>query len=90
MQTSVIGFPRIGAYRELKFATEKYFKKEIDSSELSQTAETLRKTHWNMGDGSPDLYQTTYNTVHTPKHKESQERVIPKNSLNIKDRKSVV
>ena len=48
MQTSVIGFPRIGVYRELKFATEKYFKKEIDSSELSQTAETLRKTHWNI------------------------------------------
>lgn len=44
---------------------------------------TLRKTHWNMGDGSPDLYQTTYNIVHTPKSKENQERVIPKNSLNL-------
>ena len=27
MQTSVIGFPRIGTLRELKFASEKYFKK---------------------------------------------------------------
>ena len=26
MQTSVIGFPRIGTLRELKFASEKYFR----------------------------------------------------------------
>lgn len=47
MQTSVIGFPRIGTLRELKFASEKYFRKEIDSEELLQTAKALRKTHWN-------------------------------------------
>lgn len=47
MQTSVIGFPRIGTLRELKFASEKYFRKEIDSEELLQTAKVLRKTHWN-------------------------------------------
>ena len=29
MKTSVIGFPRIGTLRELKFASEKYFRKEI-------------------------------------------------------------
>lgn len=48
MQTSVIGFPRIGTLRELKFASEKYFRKEITAEELLQTAETLRKTHWNV------------------------------------------
>ena len=47
MQTSVIGFPRIGTLRELKFASEKYFRKEIGSDELEKTAETLRQTHWN-------------------------------------------
>lgn len=47
MQTSVIGFPRIGTLRELKFASEKYFRKEIGSDELLQTAKALRKTHWN-------------------------------------------
>lgn len=47
MQTSVIGFPRIGTLRELKFASEKYFRKEIDTEELLQTAKDLRKTHWN-------------------------------------------
>lgn len=48
MQTSVIGFPRIGTLRELKFASEKYFRKEIEAEELQQIAETLRKTHWRI------------------------------------------
>ena len=47
MQTSVIGFPRIGTLRELKFASEKYFKKEISEKELLQTGKELRVTHWN-------------------------------------------
>ena len=46
MQTSVIGFPRIGTLRELKFACEKYFRKEINTQELLDTAEILRKIHW--------------------------------------------
>lgn len=48
MQTSVIGFPRIGTLRELKFASEKYFRKEIEAEELQQIVETLRKTHWSI------------------------------------------
>jgi len=44
----VIGFPRIGTLRELKFASEKYFRKEIEAEELQQIAETLRKTHWSI------------------------------------------
>lgn len=48
MQTSVIGFPRIGTLRELKFASEKYFRKEVEVAELLETAENLRKTHWNI------------------------------------------
>lgn len=47
MQTSVIGFPRIGTLRELKFASEKYFRKEIDTAELLEAAKNLRETHWN-------------------------------------------
>ena len=46
MQTSVIGFPRIGTLRELKFASEKYFRGEIGAQELLQTAAQLRKIHW--------------------------------------------
>ena len=46
MQTAVIGYPRIGTLRELKFASEQYFRKEIEAGELLQTAKELRKTHW--------------------------------------------
>lgn len=46
MKTSVIGFPRIGKDRELKFATEKYFKGEINEEELLCTAKSLRKYGW--------------------------------------------
>lgn len=47
MKTSVIGYPRIGSLRELKFASEEYFRKEIGAEELLQTAAELRKQHWN-------------------------------------------
>lgn len=46
MKTSVIGYPRVGAKRELKFASEKYFAGEINSTELESTAKDLRKSHW--------------------------------------------
>ena len=45
MLTSVIGYPRIGALRELKFASEKYFKNEIDEKELASVAKSLRSAH---------------------------------------------
>lgn len=45
MKTSIIGFPRVGSLRELKFASEKYFRKEITEEELLQTAKTLRERH---------------------------------------------
>ena len=45
MKTSVIGYPRIGSLRELKFASEEYFRKEIGAEELLQTAAELRKQH---------------------------------------------
>ena len=48
MTTSIIGFPRIGEHRELKFATEKYFRKEISSEELQATAKELRAKHWRL------------------------------------------
>lgn len=46
MRTSVIGYPRVGALRELKFATEKYFKNEISAAELQNTAGEIRKSQW--------------------------------------------
>ncbi|WP_288887690.1 5-methyltetrahydropteroyltriglutamate--homocysteine S-methyltransferase [uncultured Eubacterium sp.] len=43
MKTAVIGFPRIGKDRELKFASEKYFKGEISEEELKKVASEIRK-----------------------------------------------
>ncbi|WP_311944761.1 5-methyltetrahydropteroyltriglutamate--homocysteine S-methyltransferase [Halomonas piscis] len=42
----ILGYPRIGARRELKTATEAYWKGEIDLATLEQTAKTLRAEHW--------------------------------------------
>ena len=46
IKTSVIGFPRIGKNRELKFTTEKFFKGELAQSELEKTAKELRAYGW--------------------------------------------
>lgn len=46
MRTSVIGYPRVGTLRELKFATEKYFKKEISANELQSVAKEIRTGQW--------------------------------------------
>ncbi|WP_127586418.1 5-methyltetrahydropteroyltriglutamate--homocysteine S-methyltransferase [Paenibacillus koleovorans] len=48
MQTSIIGFPRVGALRELKFASETYFKGKLSSDELLRTAAQLRSAHWSL------------------------------------------
>ncbi|MDD3362309.1 MAG: 5-methyltetrahydropteroyltriglutamate--homocysteine S-methyltransferase [Hespellia sp.] len=48
MRTSIIGYPRVGELRELKFATEKYFKEEISVEELQNTAKEIRKKQWKM------------------------------------------
>lgn len=48
MKSNVIGFPRIGNSRELKFAVESYFKGEITETELQKKAAALRKTHWSV------------------------------------------
>ncbi len=46
MQSAVIGFPRVGKLRELKLASEKYFRGEISGAELVESAKVLRKEHW--------------------------------------------
>ncbi|GAX00641.1 5-methyltetrahydropteroyltriglutamate--homocysteine S-methyltransferase [Secundilactobacillus silagei] len=46
MTTTIIGYPRIGSHRELKFAVQKYFKQQVSARELAQTAAELRKQNW--------------------------------------------
>ena len=46
-----LGFPRIGARRELKFALEGYWKGERSRDELLQTGAELRQRHWRAQQG---------------------------------------
>src|SRR5574344_2341877 len=46
MKSSVIGFPRIGKNRELKFASEKYFSHAIDVQALLDCAKERRMYGW--------------------------------------------
>lgn len=48
MKSSIIGYPRVGANRELKFWTESYFKNELSKEELLKNAEELRKSQWEI------------------------------------------
>ena len=48
MTTTIIGFPRIGENRELKFNTEKYWRNEISETELLDFAKDLRLKHWQL------------------------------------------
>jgi 5-methyltetrahydropteroyltriglutamate--homocysteine methyltransferase len=48
MLTHVPGFPRIGLNRELKKATEAYWKGNVSRDELEKTAAELRQRHWQL------------------------------------------
>ena len=72
MKTSVVGYPRIGKLRELKFAEEKYFRGEITERRLRDVAEELRVEHWRAQDAAEidfvpsndfSLYDTTLDTA---------------------------
>ncbi len=43
-----LGFPRIGARRQLKTATEAFWKGETDHSALAATSAGLRAGHWRL------------------------------------------
>jgi 5-methyltetrahydropteroyltriglutamate--homocysteine methyltransferase len=45
-QTHNLGFPRIGAKRELKFALESYWKGQSTRAELTALGADLRRRHW--------------------------------------------
>lgn len=43
-----LGFPRIGARRELKHALENYWRGETDAAQLQASAAALRARHWQL------------------------------------------
>ncbi len=44
--THILGYPRVGSQRELKFAQEKYWRGEIEQNELKEVGSLLRHRHW--------------------------------------------
>lgn len=46
IHTHILGFPRIGAQRELKFALEAHWRGELDQPALEAVGRTLRARHW--------------------------------------------
>lgn len=46
--THNLGFPRIGADRELKKALEAFWQHKITSDDLKHTGQQLRRTHWQI------------------------------------------
>jgi 5-methyltetrahydropteroyltriglutamate--homocysteine methyltransferase len=54
--SNISGFPRIGRNRELKFATEGYWRGETSADELAATAKAIRVENWRlMQDAGIDL-----------------------------------
>ncbi|PTQ90142.1 5-methyltetrahydropteroyltriglutamate--homocysteine S-methyltransferase [Agitococcus lubricus] len=48
MRAHCLGFPRIGAQRELKKALEAYWSGQISQQELERVGQTLRQQHWQL------------------------------------------
>ncbi len=46
--SNVSGFPRIGARRELKFATEGYWRGDVSEADLLETAKGIRLDNWRL------------------------------------------
>lgn len=45
-QAHILGFPRMGAHRELKFALESFWRGETSEAQLRETGRALRQRHW--------------------------------------------
>ena len=48
LHSHCLGFPRIGKDRELKWATERYWRGQSSAEELAATAAELRQRHWQL------------------------------------------
>lgn len=55
MKNAVIGYPRIGEFRELKFAVEKYLKNQISQEQLEAVGAKLKSKHWLAQKGKVDF-----------------------------------
>ncbi|MEN3352432.1 MAG: 5-methyltetrahydropteroyltriglutamate--homocysteine methyltransferase, partial [Betaproteobacteria bacterium] len=47
-RTHILGFPRIGTQRELKFALETFWRGESNEATLRKVSSELRRRHWDI------------------------------------------
>ncbi len=47
-QAHILGFPRIGANREMKKAVEAYWRSEISQTDLQQVGQQIQQTNWKI------------------------------------------
>jgi len=59
MKTHVLGFPRIGARRELKKALEDYWAGALSKPELIEVSDSLKERHWKIQRDSGLSYVAT-------------------------------
>lgn len=59
MHTHILGFPRIGADRELKRALESYWKGDMSESELVSVADDVKKNNWKVQSDAGLSFVTT-------------------------------
>lgn len=59
IKAHILGYPRVGAKRELKFALESFWRRESSSEDLQTTAKTLRTTHWKKQQDADLAFVTT-------------------------------
>ena len=66
MSTTIIGFPRLGEFRELKFTTENTLEKKSQKKNFSSSKD-LRAKHWNIVKEKASLkfHQMTFLTMIT-------------------------
>ena len=58
IRTHILGYPRMGERRELKFALEDYWKGELSLDALEETGKALRARHWEQQKNSGLDYVT--------------------------------
>nr|MBA3695955.1 5-methyltetrahydropteroyltriglutamate--homocysteine S-methyltransferase [Methylotenera sp.] len=59
IKAHILGYPRVGAKRELKFALESFWRRETSSEDLQKTAKILRATHWKKQQDADLAFVTT-------------------------------
>jgi 5-methyltetrahydropteroyltriglutamate--homocysteine methyltransferase len=59
MNTHILGFPRIGARRELKKALEDYWADALSPQELISVCNSLKERHWKIQKDSGLSYVAT-------------------------------